>query len=104
MLFSHPSVKAITWWDLSDRNAWRNAPAGLIRKDMAPKPAYERLMNLVHGKWWTKVKGATNAAGQFKSRVFRGIQRVTIAVGKKAPIVRQVVVTGAGEQTFIVKI
>ena len=37
MLFSHPAVAAITWWDFSDFQAWKNAPAGLVRKDMTPQ-------------------------------------------------------------------
>jgi len=53
VLFSHPAVEAITWWDFSDHNAWLGAPSGLIRADMTPKPAYERLMKLVKGTWWT---------------------------------------------------
>ena len=30
MLFSHPAVTAITWWDFADRNAWQSAPAGFL--------------------------------------------------------------------------
>ena len=40
VLFSHPSVEGITWWDFSDQGAWMKAPAGLLRKDMSPRPAY----------------------------------------------------------------
>ncbi len=46
-LLAHPEVAAITWWDLSDHGAWQNAPAGLLRKDMSPKPAYHTLARLV---------------------------------------------------------
>jgi GH35 family endo-1,4-beta-xylanase len=53
MLFSHPAVQAITWWDFSDRGAWQRAPAGFVRADMSPKPAYERLQMLVKDRWWT---------------------------------------------------
>jgi endo-1,4-beta-xylanase len=58
ILFSHPAVQAITWWDFSD-NAWLGAPAGLVRKDMSPKPAYERLMGLIKDAWWTGSKTLT---------------------------------------------
>ena len=37
-LFAHPAVQALTWWDFSDYHAWQNAPAGLVRADMSPKP------------------------------------------------------------------
>ena len=53
VLFSHPSVEAITWWDLSDAASWMRAPAGLIRQDMSPKPAYLALRKLVREDWWT---------------------------------------------------
>ncbi len=72
LLFSHPSVQAITWWDLSDRNAWMNAPAGLIRADMTPKPAYERLMRLIRRNWWTDYTGLTGWNGAVQTRAFYG--------------------------------
>jgi GH35 family endo-1,4-beta-xylanase len=72
MVFSHPAVEALTWWDFSDRNAWQRAPAGFLRKDMSPKPAYERLLGLIKGKWWTQASGQTDAQGAFTFRGFRG--------------------------------
>jgi len=53
VLFSHPAVQAITWWDFSDLRAWQGAPAGLLRKDMSPKPIYTRLHDLIRREWWT---------------------------------------------------
>ncbi len=73
LLFSHPSVEAITWWDLSDEGAWMGAPAGLLRKDMTPKPAYERLRARIRGDWWTReVSGETGADGGLTLRGFKG--------------------------------
>jgi GH35 family endo-1,4-beta-xylanase len=51
-LFAHPLVEGITWWDFAD-GGWLNAPAGLIRKDGTPKPAYSELLKLVKEEWWT---------------------------------------------------
>jgi GH35 family endo-1,4-beta-xylanase len=51
-LFAHPLVEGITWWDMFD-GGWLNAPAGLIRKDGSTKPAYDELLKLVKGEWWT---------------------------------------------------
>jgi endo-1,4-beta-xylanase len=59
ILFSHPAVTAITWWDLSDRGAWQAAPAGLLRKDMTPKPAYHALKKLIKEAWWTPTQKLT---------------------------------------------
>jgi GH35 family endo-1,4-beta-xylanase len=76
-LFSHPAVKAITWWDLSDLHAWLGAPAGLVRKDMSPKPAYEALMKLIKKEWWTgPLKLKTDAQGKVNFRGFLGVYSV----------------------------
>ncbi len=79
MLFSHPAVTAITWWDFSDLYAWKNAPAGLLRKDMTPKPAYEALQRLIKGKWWTRTQLQGGADGSAGFRGFLGDYRVTVS-------------------------
>jgi GH35 family endo-1,4-beta-xylanase len=78
LLFSHPAVRAITWWDLSDHNAWMGAPAGLVRKDMSPKPGYTRLMDLIHHQWWTRVEGRTDDQGTLTHRVFYGDYKIVV--------------------------
>jgi len=85
VLFSHPAVEAITWWDFSDNGAWQGAPAGLVRKDMSPKPAYDALMKLIKGAWWTKeVKATTDAKGRVTFRGFLGEYTVESPRGKGA--------------------
>ncbi|HEX2972566.1 MAG TPA: endo-1,4-beta-xylanase, partial [Tepidisphaeraceae bacterium] len=85
ILFSHPAVEAITWWDFSDRGAWLGAPAGLIRKDMSPKPAYEALMKLIKGEWWTgEVKATTDAQGKVSFRGFLGDYTLESPAGSAA--------------------
>jgi endo-1,4-beta-xylanase len=76
-LFAHPSVQAITWWDFADLGAWQGAPAGWLRRDMSPKPVYDRLMALIKGDWWTKMEGTSDARGEVKVRAFYGTCRVT---------------------------
>jgi endo-1,4-beta-xylanase len=84
VLFSHPAVEAITWWDFTDQNAWQQAPAGLVREDMSPKPAYEELTCLIKGKWWTQTEAAINAEGNARFRGFLGDYEVsTIVDGRK---------------------
>ncbi len=56
LLYSHPSVQAITWWDLADHRAWMQAPGGLLRRDLSPKPAYETLQRLIKQDWWTPTR------------------------------------------------
>jgi GH35 family endo-1,4-beta-xylanase len=86
VLFSHPAVQAITWWDFSDAQAWKGAPAGLVRKDMSPKPAYRELRNLVKGKWWTRAAAETAADGIATFRGFLGEYTVTASVPGKDPV------------------
>lgn len=53
-VLAHPGVESITWWGLWDRGAWLHAPAGLVRPDGSPKPAYEVLRRLVNDEWWVQ--------------------------------------------------
>lgn len=71
LLFSHPAVQAITWWDFMD-GGWQGAPAGLVRADLSLKPVYNRLMHLIKGKWWTKADMRTDPKGTCTLRAFRG--------------------------------
>jgi endo-1,4-beta-xylanase len=90
VLFSHPAVAAITWWDFSDREAWQGAPAGLVRADMSPKPAYRRLLRMVKREWWTQISGETGPDGEMKCRGFYGTYRIT-ATSRDGRRVTQVV-------------
>jgi GH35 family endo-1,4-beta-xylanase len=85
-LFAHPAVEAITWWDFSDYHAWQAAPAGWLRKDMSPKPVYERLLHLIKGQWWTRTDGETGPRGNFVTRAFYGQHRVTVQLPNQGPI------------------
>jgi hypothetical protein len=84
ILFSHPHVQAITWWDLSDLGAWQGAPAGLIREDMSPKPAYEGLLQLIHKEWWTNAETTTNTRGEAIIRGFYGQYLLTVESGTQS--------------------
>jgi hypothetical protein len=78
MLFSHPSVQAITWWDLSDYGAWQGAPAGLLRQDMSKKPAYDRLLDLIRNKWWSRGDTYTGDDGIAVVRGFFGTYKIIV--------------------------
>jgi len=78
LLFSHPSVEAITWWNLTDAHAWMQAPSGLLDKKMAPKPAYNVLKKLITEDWRTKTNLKTDAKGQAIFRGFHGKYELTI--------------------------
>ena len=80
VLFSHPAVEAITWWDFTDQNAWQQAPAGLVRDDMTPKPAYHELMHLIKGRWWTTAGATVGPLGDARFRGFLGEYEVSVRI------------------------
>lgn len=106
LLFSHPAVRAITWWDLSDEGAWLGAPAGLLRRDMTPKPAYERLWRLIRQAWWTKETGQTGRTGDYQIRAFLGAYKITVAVpgGRTRTMPAEVTRSEDGQNVVMVKL
>jgi len=78
MVFAHPNAAALTWWDFSDDGAWQRAAAGFLRKDMSPKPVYERLHRLIRGEWWTNRIGKTDAEGVFAPQATYGLHRIQV--------------------------
>jgi endo-1,4-beta-xylanase len=81
--FAHPRVAGITWWDLSDRFAAGGAPAGLLRADLSPKPAYETLSRLINHLWRTDAAGKTGGDGRVALRAFFGTYRITVHQGRR---------------------
>jgi len=79
-LFAHPAVHAVTWWDFSDYRAWKNAPAGLLRKDMSPKPAWEALRKLIKEDWASKLDGHTDDRGRVPARLSYGQYQARITL------------------------
>ena len=81
LLFSHPAVEAITWWDLSDHASWQGAPSGLVGADMTPKPLYERLQQLVGEEWSTDARVTSDEDGRAHLRCTYGHYRVEAGRG-----------------------
>ncbi len=71
-LWAREEVEAATWWDFSDRASWQGAPAGLVRKDMSPKPIYERLQALIKDEWWTDRELKADASGEARIEAMLG--------------------------------
>jgi endo-1,4-beta-xylanase len=81
--FAYPKVESITWWDLSDRFALRNAPAGLLKADLSAKPAYKVLERLINHLWRTDAAGRTGPDGRIGVRAFFGTYRITVRQGAR---------------------
>jgi len=91
ILFEHPLVEAITAWSFSDDGAWLGAPAGFLRKDNSPKPAYDVLKRLIKSDWNTTVTLTTDDDGAVTFEGFLGEydliigdQRVSFGVDRDA--------------------
>ncbi|MCW5555337.1 MAG: endo-1,4-beta-xylanase [Verrucomicrobiae bacterium] len=89
-LFAHPALQAITWWDFSDHGAWQRAPAGWLRRDMSPKPVYDRMKSLIRGEWWTKLEGRPDPSGILTMQAFHGHHRVTVGLPSGREITKEV--------------
>lgn len=83
VLFSHPSVEAITWWDMSDRDAWLGAPGGLLRRDLQPKESYYVIKDLVKKGWTTKVATTLDRQSPIEIRGFLGRYSVKVESGQE---------------------
>jgi GH35 family endo-1,4-beta-xylanase len=103
MLFSHPAVEAITWWDFSDWHAWKGAPAGFLRSDMSPKPVYEELMKRIKGQWWTRATVTTGTNGTASLRGFIGDYRVTAEKDGRSAEANFALAKGANRWTIRLK-
>lgn len=78
LAFSHPGVEAIIWWSVSDKDAWRGMPAGLLGANGMPKPSYKVLDQLINKTWRTHVHGVVNPAGDLKMKGFYGTYKVIL--------------------------
>ncbi len=77
--FSHPAVKAISWWDVCDIDAWQ-PNGGLLRNDLSTKPAYDALKQLITEEWRTEANGSTQASGEYGFSGFHGQYSITVEV------------------------
>ena len=92
--FSHPAMEEIIYWNLvdgyaafapqGDMTAGENRYfGGLLRFDLSPKPAYEKLHEIVNKTWHTETNLVTNADGVCSFRGFYGDYELTVEAGDR---------------------
>jgi endo-1,4-beta-xylanase len=83
-LLARSSVQSITWWDFTD-GGWLGAPAGLLRADQSPKPAYGTLRRLLKDELWTKrTTLCTDSEGRLRFKGFLGDYKLEVEGRKLA--------------------
>lgn len=82
LVFSHPAVEALSWFDFTDHR-WLKAPAGLLKDDLSPKPAYEALYDLIHRQWHTDADLVTDENGVCRTRLFFGEYDISVGAGSE---------------------
>ncbi len=80
VMFSHPAVVGIIRWGFWEGDMWK--PRGhSLTKDWQTTPMDTTYRSLVRGQWWTAERQTTGVSGEVQRRVFKGQQKVTVAVG-----------------------
>jgi hypothetical protein len=75
------------------------APAGLLRADLQPKPAYNRLLKLIHETWWTRASLSSDEKGRCAFAGFLGDYEVTVRKENHSQTIQPVLVKGVNEWT-----
>ncbi len=121
--FSHPNVEQIVYWNLIDGYAhvWDPDPekirasqgnmslgenyyyGGLLRFDLTPKPAYEKIKNLTQNVWHTEAKLLTDSEGNADFRGFFGDYEAEIEIDGKIET-RRISLSKKSDNSFTVEI
>ena len=82
VLFSHPALDSIVYWNSVDGFCYDAGPEGrwnenlvrgtLFRRDLSPKPAAKMLYHLIHERWHTEYEAETDEDGNLTVRGFYG--------------------------------
>jgi hypothetical protein len=83
LCFAHPAVRAIVWDGFWDGEECAEG-GGLLRRDFAPRPAFQYLHKLIGTLWHTRAAGETDREGRFRFRGFFGDYRAAARAGEEA--------------------
>lgn len=77
LLFSHPSVNAVTFWGFWEGQMYYKQ-AALFTKDWKIKPNGKAYQDLVLKQWWTDEQLSTNDKGAIQTRGFQGEYLISV--------------------------
>jgi endo-1,4-beta-xylanase len=81
MIFSQPKFTDFLMWGFWEKSHW--LPLGaMYRADWSSKPNALVYNDLLFREWWTNASGASDAAGKFSTRGFKGSYNVTAVYGR----------------------
>lgn len=90
LVFSHPAVEALSWFDFTDYR-WLGAPAGVVSDDLQIKPVYNTLDDLINNEWHSDVDLVTGSTGKCETRLFFGNYEITVDInGEKYTVNRDI--------------
>ncbi|WP_425395547.1 endo-1,4-beta-xylanase [Aeoliella sp.] len=93
VMFSHPTVEAITLWGFWGGSHWRGENGALYRNDWSEKPSLEAYQSLVLNQWWTTENGVSNDQGSYGLRGFKGRYNVVVTVDDEVYELNDVLLT-----------
>jgi endo-1,4-beta-xylanase len=102
LLFSHPSVESIGWWNLDEGKQHKTEGdwlPGLLRADLTPKPAYLALRKLIREEWWTRLALNSGSGEVVKVQGFYGKYKLKAKQGGKV-IQREIDLTKDGTNHY----
>lgn len=88
LAFAEPAVHSVTWWDILDEKP-AVVSGGLIGRDGAPKPVFERLQALMK-QWTSNVEKAPSPEGAAVFEVFGGEYELTLSLPDGRQVTRRV--------------
>ncbi len=85
--FSVPEIAGAIYWNLNDGAAWQSegdAKGGLLDEDLREKPAFQKLYQLIHREWSTRLTLRSDAQGKLSFRGFYGKYEAAASVNGKS--------------------
>lgn len=118
--FSHPNMEQIIYWNLVDgyTHVWNPDPrkikesqgnmslgqnyyhGGLLRFDLSPKPAFNRIKKLIKETWHTEESLVTNGIGLLTFKGFYGEYDLLIELDGKT-VKKEIKTSSKGDNVFI---